>query len=65
MGGAPAGSPPAGAGAPPAGGPPIGGPPAGGPPPELIATAMKARRGGSFLGVMIVIIVFLMVVKPF
>jgi hypothetical protein len=52
-------------GGPPAGGPPAGGPPAGGPPPELIATAMKARRGGSFLGVMIAIIVFLMVVKPF
>ncbi len=59
----PAGGPPM--GGPPAGGPPAGGPPAGGPPPELIATAMKARRGGSFLGVMIAIIVFLMVVKPF
>jgi predicted secreted protein len=36
-----------------------------GPPPELIATAMKARRGGIFLGVAIAFIVFLMVVKPF
>jgi hypothetical protein len=36
-----------------------------GPPPELIATAMKARRGGMFLAIAIAIIVFLMVVKPF
>ena len=54
-----------GAGGPPAGAPPAGGPPAGGPPPELLAAAAKARRGGSFLGILIVAIVFLMVVKPF
>ncbi|HEX3264953.1 MAG TPA: DUF2269 family protein [Candidatus Limnocylindrales bacterium] len=66
-GAAPAGAPPA-AGPPtgaPAPGTPAGAPPAGGPPPELLAAAAKARRGGTFLGLMIAAIVFLMVVKPF
>jgi uncharacterized membrane protein len=36
-----------------------------GPPPGLLEAAAKARRGGTFLGVMIALIVFLMVVKPF
>jgi Predicted integral membrane protein (DUF2269) len=66
-GGPPAGGPPAGgppAGGPPAGGPPAGGPPAGGPPPELFETVRKIQRGGMFLGLLIVVIVFLMVVKP-
>jgi hypothetical protein len=36
-----------------------------GPPPELLAAATKARQGGIFLVVMITIIVFLMVLKPF
>jgi uncharacterized membrane protein len=40
------------------------GPPAG-PPPGLIEAATKARRGGAFIGIMITVIVFLMVVKPF
>ena len=35
-----------------------------GPSPELLATAKKAQRGGMFLGLLIVVIVFLMVVKP-
>jgi hypothetical protein len=35
-----------------------------GPPPEIAATAMKLQRGGIFLTVLIVSIVFLMVVKP-
>jgi uncharacterized membrane protein len=42
--------------------PPVGAP--SGPPPELLATVKKVQRGGMFLGVMIVAIVFLMVVKP-
>ena len=41
------------------------GPPAGGPPPELMALGQRAKRGGLFLMVMVVSIVFLMVVKPF
>ncbi len=49
-------------GTPPPGTPP--GPPAGGPPPELLANVKKVQRGGMFLGGLIVIIVFLMVVKP-
>jgi hypothetical protein len=55
--------PPTGAGGPPtgAGGPPTG---AGGPPPELLAVIRRVQRGGMFLGVGIVLIVFLMVVKP-
>jgi uncharacterized membrane protein len=42
-------------------------PPAGAPagsPPELMATVQKIQRGGMFLGLLIVVIVFLMVVKP-
>lgn len=35
-----------------------------GPPPELMALIRKVQRGGMFLTLMIVIIVFLMVVKP-
>ena len=35
-----------------------------GPPPELVATAASLQRGGSFLGLLIVTIAFLMVVKP-
>ena len=55
--------PPAGAGGPPAGarGAPAG---AGGPPPEVLAVVRRVQRGGMFLGVGIVLIVFLMVVKP-
>jgi uncharacterized membrane protein len=43
--------------------PPPAGAPAG-PPPELMATVKKIQRGGMFLGLLIVVIVFLMVVKP-
>ena len=71
-GGPPAGAPGAMAGPPPGapgalGGPPAGGAPAApkGPPPELLATAKRAQQGGMFLGLMIAVIVFLMVVKPF
>ena len=51
-----------------AGGPPpaaagAGGAPAG-PPPEIVATGQKLQRGGMFLTVLIVSIVFCMVVKP-
>ena len=48
-----------------AGGPPpaAGGPPAG-PPPEVRETAARLQRGGMFLTGLILIIVFLMVVKP-
>ncbi len=35
------------------------------PPPELPATAKRVRTGGIFLSALVVIIVFLMVVKPF
>ena len=35
-----------------------------GPSPELMATVAKIRRGGMILGLMVVLIVFLMVVKP-
>jgi predicted integral membrane protein DUF2269 len=35
------------------------------PPPELPATAKRVRNGGLFLSTLVVIIVFLMVVKPF
>jgi len=38
-------------------------PGASGPPPELIAAVKKAQRGGMFLGLMVVVIVFLMVTK--
>ena len=44
--------------------PPPPGTPPGPPPPELLATVKKIQRGGMFLGILIVIIVFLMVVKP-
>ncbi|HEY0443164.1 MAG TPA: DUF2269 family protein [Candidatus Limnocylindrales bacterium] len=37
----------------------------GGPPPELMAAVAKAQRGGMFLGLMVVVLVFLMVAKPF
>jgi uncharacterized membrane protein len=39
-------------------------PPGSGPSPELLATVKKIQRGGMFLGLLIVVIVFLMVVKP-
>ena len=42
--------------------PPAGAPP--GPPPALLAVVKKVQRGGMFLGAMIAVIVFLMVVKP-
>lgn len=35
-----------------------------GPPPALVALITKVQRGGMFLSVMILVIVFLMVVKP-
>ena len=44
--------------------PPSPGTPPGPPPPELISVAGRVRRGGMLLGTLIVIIVFLMVVKP-
>jgi hypothetical protein len=58
------GGPPPGASGPQpgAGGPPPG---AGGPPPELLATGRKLQRGGIFLTTLIVLIVLLMVTKPF
>src|SRR6478752_4835730 len=34
------------------------------PPPEVMNTVKKIQRGGMFLGTLVVIIVFLMVVKP-
>jgi uncharacterized membrane protein len=43
--------------------PPPGAPP-GPPPPEVQATVKRIQRGGMLLGTLIVIIVFLMVVKP-
>ncbi len=39
-------------------------PGASGPPPELRALVKRIQRGGMFLGLMIITIVFLMVVKP-
>jgi uncharacterized membrane protein len=41
-------------------------PPAGasGPPPELQAVVKRVQRGGMFLGLAVIVIVFLMVVKP-
>jgi uncharacterized membrane protein len=42
--------------------PPADAPP--GPPPALLAAVKKGQRGGIFLGAMIAVIVFLMVVKP-
>ena len=44
--------------------PPPPGTPPGPPPPEVMATVKKIQRGGMFLGILIVVIVFLMVVKP-
>jgi hypothetical protein len=35
------------------------------PPPELPATAKRVRQGGMFLSALVLVIVFLMVVKPF
>ncbi|MFN8622095.1 MAG: DUF2269 family protein [Chloroflexota bacterium] len=49
-------------GGPPAGGPPGGGP--GGPPPELMKLVNRTRRDGKILGIVVIVIVFLMVVKP-
>ena len=49
------------------GGPPPGPPPAGapaGPPPELLRVIRQVQRGGFLLAGLIVVIVFLMVVKP-
>ena len=46
-----------------AGGP--GGPPAAsGPPPELLRLLARSRRDGKALGILVIVIVFLMVVKP-
>ena len=39
-------------------------PGASGPPPELLAAIQKVQRGGMFSGLMIVLIVILMVIKP-
>ena len=50
---------------PPPGGPPAGGPPAGGPPPELVDRVAKSRQYGMAMSGLVVVIVFLMVVKPF
>jgi hypothetical protein len=50
-----------------AGGPPAGGPPAGapaGPPPHIAALAQKNQRFGMILTTLLMIIIFLMVVKP-
>ncbi len=44
--------------------PPAGGPPPGGPPPELAATVRSIQRNGMILGLLVVIIVALMVVRP-
>jgi hypothetical protein len=44
--------------------PPPPGTPPGPPPPEVPATVGKIQRGGMLLGLLIVVIVFLMVVKP-
>ena len=44
--------------------PPPPGTPPGPPPPEIVATVKKIQRGAMVLGVLIVVIVFLMVVKP-
>jgi uncharacterized membrane protein len=49
----------------PAGGPPTGGPPAGGPPPELLSRVARSRQYGMAMSGLVVVIVFLMVVKPF
>ena len=36
----------------------------GGPPPEVLTTVAKIRRGGMIMGLSVIVIVFLMVVKP-
>ena len=36
----------------------------GGPPPEVLTTVTKIRRGGMIMGLSVIVIVFLMVVKP-
>jgi uncharacterized membrane protein len=60
---APAGAPAA--GGPPVGGPPVAGPPPGGPPPELVSRVARSRQYGMAMSGLVVVIVFLMVVKPF
>ena len=57
-GGAPGGGAPVGQ---PSGGSPPG---AGGPPPELLALIGRTGRDGKLLGVVVIVILFLMVVKP-
>ncbi|HSO28719.1 MAG TPA: DUF2269 family protein [Candidatus Sulfomarinibacteraceae bacterium] len=47
-----------------AGGPPPAGAAAGGPPPAAVALVKRVQRGGMFLAVLVVTIVFLMVIKP-
>ena len=49
----------------PAAGPPAGGPPSGGPPPELVLRVARSRQYGMAMSGLVVVIVFLMVVKPF
>jgi uncharacterized membrane protein len=44
--------------------PPPPGTPPGPPPPEVLSTVKQIQRGGILLGVLVVVIVFLMVVKP-
>jgi hypothetical protein len=55
-------------GGPPAGGPAVGGPAAGGPPPgpppQLLALIRRVQLGGFFMAALVIVIVFLMVVKP-
>ncbi len=59
-----AGGPPPGAGGPPAaGGAPAGGRPMG-PPPAVLETVKAIQRNGKILGILIVLLVLLMVVKP-
>jgi uncharacterized membrane protein len=50
---------------PPPGGAPAGGPPPGGPPPELVDRVARSRQYGMAMSGLVVVIVFLMVVKPF
>ena len=40
-------------------------PDATGPPPAFVALSAKAERGGQFMGLMLFVILFLMIVKPF
>jgi hypothetical protein len=53
---------PATAGPPPA---PAEGVPPSGPPPHILATIRRARMGGTINAVLILVIIFLMVTKPF